>query len=411
MANLNLSWPTTTDDDGTGQTGTNTKKSFFDSIKSAIEGNLHSSTNPTIKNKTIIDEVVEARGTTTDLSDRIDDVITEDGALILPSSIANLSQLQEIIGNQNLVRDGNFWNWSYGISSPTRTAYWERGGASPTDQTLERTGYGATDTTQMAGQFCLKVTQATSNANYVWQHIVNSTDWPNFGYLENQYISAGAWCKCSTASAVSLQISDWNQATSSYHTGGGAWEWITVTHKVSPAATKLGVVLKIESSTTAHWSGVTAVLGSTPPSGPMAEKWRRGMITMPRKAVDTGVFVKLSMPYPAILYYIKGSTTTTVTSNLTTFTEKWNGSSWLAMYASGATLIANGANHGGYLVNGSYDHRCLSGFGGTGRTGGEYCQFRTNIIAAGGNKDLFIHWYFLTLNDPLASYRSWPSEY
>jgi hypothetical protein len=410
MANLDLSWPTTTDDDGTGQTGTNTKKSFWDSIKSAVEGNLHSAANSTIKTKTIIDEVKEARGTTSSLEDRIDDVITKDGELILPSSVANLSQLREIIGNQNLVRDGSFWIWSYGTVGVDRTAYWERSNA---EVTLERCGYGAADTTQLMGQFTMKVTQATGNANRVDQRILNPTDFANADFLKDTYVSAGAWCKASVASAAGLTISDWNQSTTTNHTGGGDWEWLTVTHKISQAGTRIVVSLNINAATSIYWSGVSMVLGATPPAGPLSEKWRKGMVHfVHRGTIPNGVFIKLPVLQPAIIYYAAAQCIGAPSSNMTMKVQKQTTpvGTWVDTHATG-TVIGSGLTAGGFLIAGTYQHRCLSGVGGTGRTGGEYSEWRANILTNGGASDIYFAWYFLTINDPLEVWRGLPSEY
>lgn len=73
---LLASWPTPTDDDGTGQTGTFANAAWAASVKSSIEDQVHSSTNTTTKPKAITDEVITARGIYSTLNDRLNAIGT-----------------------------------------------------------------------------------------------------------------------------------------------------------------------------------------------------------------------------------------------------------------------------------------------------------------------------------------------
>ena len=58
-----------------------------------------------------------------------------------------------------------------------------------------------------------------------------------YKYVEGAYVTFAAWVKTSTASAVRLQVSDYNGSstetvTSAYHTGSGNWERLFITKLV-----------------------------------------------------------------------------------------------------------------------------------------------------------------------------------
>ena len=75
-------WPATTDDSGTKTDGTVINATLTDAFKAAIEDNIHSLTNTTVKTKTIIDEVVAARGNLASLDARLSVGIDDDGEFI-----------------------------------------------------------------------------------------------------------------------------------------------------------------------------------------------------------------------------------------------------------------------------------------------------------------------------------------
>ena len=77
---LLTTWPTVTD--GTPTTGTIFNKALTDAMKAAIEANIHSGVNPTVAAKTIIDEVVAARGALASLTARLAVSLDANGVLV-----------------------------------------------------------------------------------------------------------------------------------------------------------------------------------------------------------------------------------------------------------------------------------------------------------------------------------------
>lgn len=59
--------------------------------------------------------------------------------------------------------------------------------------------------------------------------------------FEGRTVTFGAWVKSSTASDLILVINDGGTSGSSYHTGGGAWEWLEVTKTISTSISYLNV--------------------------------------------------------------------------------------------------------------------------------------------------------------------------
>lgn len=84
MTTLQLStpaWPTITDDTGDGVSGTILGQTVTDAIRDAINGLVHSSTNPGVTPEDAIDEVVAARGSKADLNTRLSISLTAAGLL------------------------------------------------------------------------------------------------------------------------------------------------------------------------------------------------------------------------------------------------------------------------------------------------------------------------------------------
>jgi len=81
MADNFVSWPAVVNDDGSLSTGTPFSAEYDAAFKASIADNVYDSTNPTVKTKTIIAEVVAARGTALTVDARLDTVLNEDGTL------------------------------------------------------------------------------------------------------------------------------------------------------------------------------------------------------------------------------------------------------------------------------------------------------------------------------------------
>jgi hypothetical protein len=87
--------------------------------------------------------------------------------------------------------------------------------------------------------YSLKVSSST-----VWEYLAMYGGTPTAAALPEHVqrfagrtVTIGAWIKASDASFIRPLIQDGSDHVGSYHTGGGAWEWIEYTYTVSATAT------------------------------------------------------------------------------------------------------------------------------------------------------------------------------
>lgn len=75
------SWPSYSNDTGTGQDGTVGDAAFFNAIRASIEGTVFGVSNPSVGAAAIIDEVITARGSTGALNTRLSVALASTGVL------------------------------------------------------------------------------------------------------------------------------------------------------------------------------------------------------------------------------------------------------------------------------------------------------------------------------------------
>lgn len=263
MSDITTDWPAMADDDGTLTVGTIVNKALFDSIKTAINNQVKSATNPTLTPEDIIDEVVTARGNLASLTARIGGVIDANGNLIAPSSLITAAQGKSIVGTRDVALNGSLEDWAAG------------GAAAPDDWVLSgagaavaRTGAAMADTfTFGAGPYAAKLTRAGADVRLT-QTVIGTSDWAANESIEADKFSVGFFAKSSIANHIRITVSDGATTTSSsYHTGGGTTEYLTVTHTISSSATKLEVYVEVNSSNgDAYAGGFTFAFADIPPN-------------------------------------------------------------------------------------------------------------------------------------------------
>lgn len=150
------------------------------------------------------------------------------------------------ISPQNMLKWSYMEDWVSGTSS------------APTEHTL--TGSGASvareSTVVKHGTYSSKVTRSGNDVTLYHDH-------PDYVDYQGRKMSFGCWVYCSTASTARIAISDGVGSTnSSYHTGGGSWEFLEVTHDMDGSASRLRVEMHVNSNNTfAYFDGGTLVLG------------------------------------------------------------------------------------------------------------------------------------------------------
>jgi len=248
-------WPTVTDDDGTKQFGTIFNKALTDAIKASVEDNVHSTTNSGIKTKTIIDEVVLARGSRASLDERLDQALNDDGSLILPGSLVTQAQAQALMG-QSLVVNGDLLLWN-GNGDPMA---WLRSGAGAANT---RTGTGLGDTTQTPyGDFAVKLDSAGVAARLT-QKILSANAFNRLTGLKGRKVAFGAYIKSSIVSSARLVVDDGvTTSTTGFHAGDGVMRFMPVLHTINSSATKLDVYMEVATTSSSAYFGAICGLVS-----------------------------------------------------------------------------------------------------------------------------------------------------
>jgi hypothetical protein len=278
-----VSRPSMTDDDGTFTSGTEVDEAFIDDLLDEIDDQNHSSTNPTIKPKATTDEVVAARGSKASLDARLDVALEENGELKSQASLVTGTQFTSALGSRNVALNGDLEDWALGAALAPDD--WTLTGVAAT---IARTGAGEADTfTFGSGTYAAKITRVGNDVD-LHQVVVAAADIANYADMRSQKFSVGMNGKTSVASHLRIVVDDGvTQTASSYHTGGGTAEWLSVTHPISASATKLHVIVEVNGSNgDAYCGGFNFVFADSAPSAwqplsslPPATATRRGIVS------------------------------------------------------------------------------------------------------------------------------------
>jgi len=267
-------WPDYSNDDGTGQTGTVIDLAFINEMRDALDGMLHSTTNPTVELFTILNEMVTARGSTASLNARLSTVIDAAGALIAPSTIVTATQLRsQFASSVNLLKNSTFWLWDAGLTSaPSYYAL--------TNATVIISGASEADTRRKVGAKCMKLTWSSGTAS-AQQLIFSTTDMMDHFTGETEEVGAGMWVYATVANQARIVIDNGNtQTASSYHTGAAGWEWLSLQHTISAAGTKLEFRCEMASAGSAYFSGGVVNLAAYVPTFWTPEPIVRGSLNL-----------------------------------------------------------------------------------------------------------------------------------
>jgi|GEM_PF-6913814 len=152
------------------------------------------------------------------------------------------------ISPENLLEWSDFEDWVNGTTS------------APTEHTLSGTGATiARESTHVKkGIYSAAVTR-------VGNDVTLYHDLSSYASYLGRRMTYGKWVKCSVANRARIAISDGvGTSTSSYHTGGGDWEFLEVTRNIDASATRLRVEDQVNTgNTTAYFDGGILVEGNT----------------------------------------------------------------------------------------------------------------------------------------------------
>ena len=362
--------PSMTDDDGSGKVGTVANKALFDAILDEIDVLTHSSTNPTIKPKDIINEVKTARGNKTTLTGRLDVGMDADGNILLPGSAVTQTQAKQLVGQNNVLGNDDFQIWAVAAAAPS---FWVLSG---TGAAVAQAGTGLADTTRKIGDYCAKIT-AGSATQKLMQTVISNAKIGIYEIFKSSTWAFGAWVKTSTAAHARLLVDDGNVTTvSSYHTGGGNWEFlIAPIHTVSASWTKLTAGLQGDQtggSQTMFLSGAVLVNSPLQVSG-----WIPCPTVLQSLQFDivggqtTGTDKRRYFPRrPGVIIDVQLWANTVPTgAALIVDVNTWDGSALTSMFTT-RPQIAISANGGAAQPDGTYARRCLTAHYGATRIAG-----------------------------------------
>lgn len=148
---------------------------------------------------------------------------------------------------------------------------WNGVTSAPSGWTLS--GAGATvsrnNTIKKFGRYSAAITRNGANAS-LYQDVEGAR---GVAYWQGKTIAVGVWAYTSVANTTQLYLSDGmgSIGTSSYHTGGGGWEWLTATGAVDGAASYVRLQNRvINSDATAYFDGLRIAEAGTV-SSPIAQ--------------------------------------------------------------------------------------------------------------------------------------------
>lgn len=244
-----MPWPVVVDDDGSKTSGTVWSKAIHDAIKTYYDSLIVSGANPAVFPNAVTDEVVAARAAFGSLDLRLDDI---EGKLP-PAGTATLDDVKRQQAQKQLIRNNDLSQWGAGASAAPDYFVLSGAGAA-----VVRTGSGEADTTTLGvGTYAAKVTSAVGAEAQLIQTVFSAADVTAKPQLLSRKVVLTARVKCSSANAAKLVVNDGvTTSSSSFHTGDGTVQQLSVVHTISGAGTKLEVYLSVALGTlSAHVGG------------------------------------------------------------------------------------------------------------------------------------------------------------
>jgi hypothetical protein len=165
--------------------------------------------------------------------------------------------------------------------------------AAPTGWTL--TGAGASVAQQtgagavVSGLRSAQVTRAGTNCWIVQDALLI---YPPALRWAGKTITLGCWVQSFTANVAALVLNDGvAQSASAYHSGSGAWEFLTVTLTVASSPTQISALLSVaNTNASARFDGATLVMGATlADSVPSGWQGRKAVISFSSGATTLGL--------------------------------------------------------------------------------------------------------------------------
>lgn len=267
----------------------------------------------------------------------------------------------------NLQPDPCFEIWPAGDSAAP--AYYYTGGAGVA---IARAGTGLADTNTKEGDFCAKLTAGGGATGELLFKIMKAATFTKFISIRGREISLGAWVKAGNLSSARLEINDGHTSPtfSAFHTGGGGWEWLTVTHTVhASSSTTLFWRLLSAAGNVAYISGPTLVWGPVKPLAFLPSNTLRGIFLSSYEG-NAYVLTTKSSFMPQRPFIVTGTQIQAITAPtgaaLIADVEHHDGSAWQSMYSTRPQIAAAASPPLGFAApDGTYRYRCFAGYNAT----------------------------------------------
>lgn len=179
------------------------------------------------------------------------------GSTALADASVTNAKLGPDVARANLLTNGGFEIWQRGNGPFTGSGVYtaDRWSTSLPGGSMSV----SRETTNVdASAAAAAVTFTYSSESYLLQSLVDSLP-----QLKGKAVSFSMRVRTSTASAVRLNIGDGVSASySSYHSGGGTYETLTVTQTVATSAASLNLSVAFDASCTAYLDNACLVVGS-----------------------------------------------------------------------------------------------------------------------------------------------------
>lgn len=359
-----LDWPAMDDDTGAGTDGTGLDEAFFTALREAVEDETYDPANPTIKLRTLIQEIINARGNLGSIDERLEHVVDDDGNPVFGAGVVSTTILQSVIGILNLLANETFLLWSAGdAAAPDHFTL------SGTGAVVARAGSGLGDATRKVGKFCAALTYGSTAARLT-QAILDAAVFGDADILRGYTVGFGGWAFADEANSVCFFFDDGVDLTrTAYHPGDSTWRFLSATHEINVAASKLENGGEVGAAGTGYFSGLYCGLGDVAPSMWIPTPKLYGARSFPLGSGDAAAGNEKGwwLPgRPALVKYIQLGVRTAPTGQaLIVDGNSWDGAAFTSMFAT-KPQIADGAFYGGAAPDGTYARRCLAGHNGSG---------------------------------------------
>jgi hypothetical protein len=404
MSDIITDAPTGTDDSGTGRDGTRWDAAFYGELLDAINIQVLPTTNPTLTPAAMVDEVVQARGSTGSLDTRLDVSLNEDGTpkAAAFTGYATVTDLLGGIGAVNLVTNDDDLVWPDGdAAAPVGETLAGTGAA------VARCGTGLGDTKRKIGDFCAKLTRGTTDASLT-HSLLSGAAFTRADFVKSLYAAAGRWVWCATPNVARNAIYDGaGYSYSSYHTGDGTWQWLPVTRQINVAADRLELIRQTNNSAVAaYFSGGTLVLLNSnlllPAYLPSPVVY--GMIHFGLSGtIGAGTELGHAVPSrPGLVKDVQLDIKTAPTGqDLICDVNTYDGGAHTSMFSTRPKIVA-GAGLGGAQPDTTYARRCLrGGFGATIAAGARVTLDVDQVGSGTPGSDLVVEVRVLQYQSPL----------